>query len=119
MNKVAKKVIEMRRAEEYTYRVFYSPEDGEFVGSVSEFPSLAVLEEDQKAAFDGIVSAVAFILEDMEASGEEIPLPLSQKTYSGTISLRMPPSVHRRLDMEAKEEGISVSRLINSKLIAH
>ncbi|MDR1013614.1 MAG: type II toxin-antitoxin system HicB family antitoxin [Coriobacteriales bacterium] len=55
----------------------------------------------------------------MEASGEEAPVPLSRKTYSGTIGLRMPSSVHRRLDMEAKEEGISVSRLINFKLIAH
>jgi len=109
----------MYRAEEYTYRVFYSPEDEEFVGSVSEFPSLAVLEEDQKAAFDGIVGAVDFILKEMKENGEEAPKPLSRKTYSGAISLRMPPSVHRQLDMEAREQGISVSRLINSKLITH
>jgi predicted HicB family RNase H-like nuclease len=107
----------MYRAEDYTYKVFYSPEDEEFVATVSEFPSLAVLEEDQKAAFDGIVKAVAYLVEDMEKSGEEAPEPFSRKVYSGTISLRMPPSVHRKLSREAKEEGISVSRLINSKLI--
>lgn len=107
----------MYKAQDYTYRVFYSPEDEEYVGEVSEFPSLSVLEDSQEDAFRGIVDAVNFILVDMEKNKETVPVPFSQRAYSGKFSLRIPPSIHRRLDIEAAEEGISLNRLINAKLI--
>lgn len=103
-------------AEQYTYRVFFSPEDGEYVGKAAEFPSLSVLEPCQGDAFNGIVEAVRFTLEEMARSGEAPPEPLSLRRYSGTISLRMTPQLHKEVAMRAAEENISINRYINAKL---
>jgi hypothetical protein len=41
-------------AEPFHYRVAWSPEEGEFVGTCAEFPSLSHLAADQDAALRGI-----------------------------------------------------------------
>ena len=68
-------------ASYYTYRVLWSEEDQEFVGLCAEFPSLSWLDEDQHAAFDGIVQLVSECLGDTE-------------------SLEEPPEQHRQLAIE-------------------
>ncbi len=98
----------------YTYRVLWSEEDQEYVGLCAEFPSLSWLEEEQAAALDGIVQLVTDVVADMRGDGEPVPEPLSQKKYSGKISLRTTPAVHRDLAMSAAESGVSLNRLINA-----
>jgi len=98
----------------YTYRVLWSDEDQEYVGLCAEFPSLSWLDEEQAAALDGVVQLVTDVVADMETNGEAVPDPLSQKKYSGKISLRTTPAVHRDLAMSAAENGVSLNRLINS-----
>lgn len=103
-------------AEDYCYRIFYSPEDDEYVGKVAEFPSLSVLEETQIDALKGIVEAVRFVLAEMKEDGEAIPEPISLRSYSGHISLRMTPEQHRYVAMQAAERNVSINRYINSCL---
>ena len=101
------------RAEDYTYRVFWSEEDGAFVGTVAEFPSLSCIEDAQFDAFSGIIALVKGVLDDMASSQEEPPLPLR---YSGKIALRMTPEQHRHLAMEAAAQEVSLNHLITSRL---
>ena len=68
-------------AKFYTYRVFWSEEDEEFVGLCAEFPGLSWLDSDQLAALSGIVSVVQTCIEDLTRNEEPIPSPLSQKQY--------------------------------------
>lgn len=103
-------------ADHYTYRVFWSPEDGEFVASCLEFPSLSWLSDDRVDALIGLQKVVADVLADMAASGEAAPKPITDQEFSGKYALRMPQAVHRRLTIEAAEQGISLSRLINAKI---
>jgi len=70
-------------ADHYTYRVTWSPEDGEHVGLCAEFPSLSWLAGTPEAALKGIRRIVAQSVEDMRHSGEDIPQPLAEKHYSG------------------------------------
>ena len=105
------------RAEQYAYRVFYSPEDESFVGKVAEFPSLSVIEDTPQEALAGIIDAVRFILADMAADGEVPPAPLSMASYSGKISLRMTPELHRRVAIAAAEQNVSINRYINARLM--
>lgn len=70
-------------AKFYTYRVFWSEEDEEFVGLCAEFPGLSWLDEDQQAAFSGIVALVQDCIDDLAANHDPIPMPLSKKQYSG------------------------------------
>ncbi len=98
----------------YSYRVIWSEEDREYVGLCAEFPGLSWLEEEQFAALEGIVRLVADVVADMTENGEPVPEPLSQKRFSGKISLRTTPDVHRGLAMSAAESGVSLNRHINA-----
>ena len=60
----------------YTYRVNWSPEDGEYVGLCVEWPSLSWLAESQEMALAGIGQVVASAVADMQVNGEEIPTPV-------------------------------------------
>ncbi|MBI1208508.1 MAG: toxin-antitoxin system HicB family antitoxin [Azospirillum sp.] len=66
-------------SDHYTYQTRWSPEDNEFVATCLEFPSLSWLDEDALAGFLGIKRLVAEIIEDLRASGEPIPEPLSER----------------------------------------
>jgi predicted HicB family RNase H-like nuclease len=59
---------------------------------------------------------VAQVVTDLKASGEPVPEPLSIRQYSGKFMLRIPPELHRRLAIEAAEDGISLNRLASNKL---
>lgn len=72
-----------------TYRVTWSPEDGEHVGLCTEFPSLSWLAKTPDAALKGIQKVVGKVV-----------------------------SVHRNLALMAAEQGISLNRLAGAKLAA-
>ena len=102
--------------DHYTYRVTWSAEDDEYVGICVEFPSLSWLSKAPEAALKGIRKVVAEVIKDMQESGEEIPQPLSTKNYSGKFMVRVPPEVHRNLAIQAAESGVSINRLVSSRL---
>ena len=106
----------MTKAQEYTYRVFWSKSDCAFIGAVAEFPSLSHVADDQSGALAGIVNLVAFVLEDMASSGEQPPLPLGKRQFSGKFALRMPPEQHRRIAIEAAEQGVSINQLLVTRI---
>ena len=100
----------------YTYRVTWSPEDGEHVGLCSEFPSLSWLAATPEKALAGIRRMVNEVVTDMKANGESVPDPLAEKHYSGQFKVRIPPELHRSLAMQAAEQGVSLNRLASAKL---
>lgn len=102
--------------DHYTYRVTWSPEDGEHVGLCAELPSLSWLSKTPEAALKGIRQVAMDAVADMQASGEMIPAPLAERHYSGEFRVRIPPEVHRALAMQAAEQGVSLNRLASAKL---
>ena len=104
--------------DHYTYRVTWSPEDSEHVASCAEFPGLSWLAEDPLEAMRGLRAVVAEAVQDMEASGEPVPVPLADRPYSGRFQVRTTPEVHRRLAREAAEARVSLNRWVNAKLTA-
>ena len=106
----------IKAADRYTYRVTWSEEDREHVGLCAEFPSLSWLEASPEKALAGIRKIVSRCLADMKKEGEPIPEPISLKKYSGKFMVRVPPETHRMLAIEAAESGVSLNRLVSSKL---
>lgn len=104
------------RNDKYAYRVIWSENDQAYLGLCAEFPSLSWLAETPEAALKGIRKVVAEGVEILDADGEPIPLPLSNRKYSGKFSVRIPPEVHKNLSIQAAEEGVSLNRLISAKL---
>jgi len=102
--------------DHYTYRVTWSPEDGEHVGLCIEFPSLSWLADTPEDALAGVRKVVSEVIADLEATGESVPEPLSEKHYSGEFRVRIPPELHRQLALMAAEQGVSLNRLASAKL---
>jgi len=102
--------------DHYTYRVTWSPEDGEHVGLCIELPSLSWLAETPEEALAGIRQVVFEVIADLKASGESVPEPLAEKRYSGEFRVRIPPELHRQLALMAAEQGVSLNRLASAKL---
>jgi predicted RNase H-like HicB family nuclease len=102
--------------DHFTYRVSWSEEDGEYVGTCAEFPSLSHLEADPEAALRGIRALVKGVVADLRANGEPVPEPIADQAYSGRFLARVPPELHRMLAIEAAEAGISLNRLVSFRL---
>jgi predicted HicB family RNase H-like nuclease len=104
------------RDDRYTYRVTWSEEDQEYVGLCAEFPSLSWLARTPEAALKGIRKVIADAIKDMRNNKESIPEPLAIKKFSGKFMVRVPHEIHRHLAIKAAEAGVSLNRLVSSKL---
>lgn len=102
--------------DRYTYRLTWSADDQEHVGLCAEFPSLSWLDATPEAALTGIRRLVAEVVADMVERGEDVPQPFSERHYSGEFRVRIPPEQHRRLVVQAAEQGVSLNRLVSLKL---
>jgi predicted HicB family RNase H-like nuclease len=105
-----------RKIDRYTYKITWYEGDKEYLGLCIEFPGLSWLAKTPEATFRGIRKVVAECVADMEKSGEAPPTPISSRSFSGKFVVRVPPDIHRELAIKAAEDGISLNRLINSKL---
>ena len=70
----------MFNANDYTYRVWYSPEDEGYIATILEYPSLSNFGETATEAMDGAVSLFDAVLQEL--SPEEIKVPFGRKQYS-------------------------------------
>jgi predicted HicB family RNase H-like nuclease len=102
--------------DKYTYRVTWSAEDEEYIGLCAEFPGLSWLAKTQEDALAGIKDVVLELVQDMQSKGEPVPQPFALRNYSGKFTVRIPPEVHRKLQIQAAESKISFNRLISAKL---
>lgn len=102
--------------DHYTYRVTWSVVDEEYVGLCAEFPSLSWLAQSPESALKGIRKTVESVIKDMKANDEDIPQPISSKNFSGKFMVRVPPEVHKNLAIQAAESGVSINRLVSSRL---
>jgi predicted HicB family RNase H-like nuclease len=102
--------------DRYTYRVTWSDDDNEYVGLCTEFRSLSWLALTPEAALKGVRKMVADIVQDMEANKEVVPEPIACRRYSGKFMVRVPPDVHRNLAIQSAETGVSLNRIVSSKL---
>jgi len=63
-------------AEEYSYEVFWSEEDQEFVAIVKEFSGLSWLEKEKTKALAELKNLVARLIDGYESEGKDYPKPL-------------------------------------------
>jgi len=100
----------------YTYRVTWSEEDGEFVATCTEFPSLSWLARTQTEALAGVTALVGEVLVDLAAEGEEAPVPFAARDFSGRFNLRVGATLHRELVLAAAEEHLSLNQYVVRRL---
>lgn len=104
------------KSDRYIYKVVWSDEDRKYMGLCVEFPDLSFLAMSPESALRGIRKLAGDVSQDMMDNGESSPDPLSDRKFSGKFVVRIPAEVHRKLSIEAEEEGISLNRLVSAKL---
>jgi predicted HicB family RNase H-like nuclease len=105
-----------KEVDRFTYRVTWSDEDQEYVGLCAEFPSLSWLEASPEKSLQGIRKLVKEVVANLKRSKDSVPEPISTRPFSGKFMVRIPPEVHRMLAIQAAESGVSINRLVSSKL---
>lgn len=100
----------------YSYRVTWTSEDGEFVATCLEFPSLSWLAPTKVEALQGLEAVVNDVVADLAEQSEKIPAPISDRTYSGTFNVRIGEGLHRDLVLHAAEDGLSLNQYVVKKL---
>jgi antitoxin HicB len=108
---------------EYYYSLKYpltlTPDStGGYVVEINDLPGCISQGETVEEALEMIEEARLLWLESMYEDGNEIPLPSteSEKHYSGKFNVRIPKSLHRKLDEMAEKEGVSLNHYIVSSL---
>jgi len=102
----------------YTYRVSWSADDADYVATCVEFPSLSWLAGSQVEALQGLEQLLADVVADMAATGEQVPEPFADRSYSGKFNLRVGENLHRELAIHAAEDGLSLNQYVVRKLTA-
>ncbi len=96
--------------------IAYSDEDEGFIATVHELPGCSAFERSAPEAFREIEIATALCLKAAKREKREIPEPIMKKRFSGKFALRMPKELHRELEREAREQGVSLNQWILYKL---
>lgn len=89
-----------------------------FVGNVSEFPDVEVYEDSYAEAYESIVGIIADLHELATANGQALPPPMAiDHDFSGRIALCVPRWLHHRLDLQAKQNEVSLNTHLCALLV--
>ncbi len=108
--------IDAVNSAHFTYRVSWSAEDGEFVATCLELPSLSWLASTQVKALSGLRRLVDEVVADLTTNGEQVPIPLAERHYSGRFNIRISPDLHRELAIKAADHHMSLNRFVSDRL---
>jgi predicted RNase H-like HicB family nuclease len=110
----------MKTIEEYlalNYRAtVQQDEDGDYIVRVDDLPGCVTHGSTPDEAFKNLEEAKRAWMESRIAVGLEIPEPRDVEEYSGRVLLRMPKFLHRRLAVQARDEGTSLNQYLVSLL---
>jgi antitoxin HicB len=100
----------------YPISIEEAPEGGYFV-QIKDLPGCYSQGETVEEAMENIGEARRLWMESMYEDGNKIPLPgAAEKEYSGKFNVRIPKSLHRKLDEMAEQEGVSLNHYLVSTL---
>lgn len=84
---------------------------GGYVGYVAEWKGCITQAETKAELLDALDDAKKCWLTAALEEGLNIPEPAREEDFSGRFNLRIPKSLHKRLAMSAKAEGVSLNQL--------
>jgi antitoxin HicB len=114
---IERKLLEYYLSLKYPVSIEEAPEGGYFI-QMKDLPGCYSQGETVKEALENIEEARHLWIESMYEDGNEIPLPgsVTEKQYSGKFNVRIPKSLHRKLDEMAGKEGVSLNHFLVSTL---
>ena len=102
--------------KDYRFEVFtdFSSGNKEYVVCYFDFPNVIGVGDTIEEAIEEAEGNLKYYLEYCKEKGIFIPEPSVRTTnnFSGKITLRMSKSLHKKVDEEAKKEGISINSFV-------
>lgn len=115
-----KKIIKRKTLDYYLnlkYPITITPDiDGGYVAEIEDLPGCFSQGETIEETYENIEDARRLWLESAYEDGLPISLPRTEKEYSGKFIIRVPRSLHSKLDQIAKLEGVSLNQYLVSTL---
>lgn len=99
----------------YPVTIHEAPEGG-FVAEIEDLPGCLAQGETLEQAYQEIEIARKLWLETTYDDSQDIPLPRDDRDYSGKFIVRVPKGLHRKLDLLAEREGVSLNQFLVSEL---
>jgi len=98
------------------HRRLYQDDEDDWVAEVDDLSGCIADGKTPDEAIANSREAMRAWMESRISSGLDIPEPSIADDYSGRILLRMPKYIHRRLAIQAQQEGSSLNQYIVSLL---
>jgi antitoxin HicB len=108
----------MRDLRQYPFEIRPLAEEdgGGFLISFTDFSECISDGETIEEAIENGMDALQETIAALESLNMAVPEPGSGGSYSGKFIQRVPRSIHARLVMRAKQEGVSMNSLVTSIL---
>ena len=105
------------QAARYTKFVEWRDEDRCFVGRCPELMLGGVHGGDEAKVYAELCEAVEEMIELTARDGQPLPVPRSNREFSGKFVLRVDPALHRRLAAKAVAAGESLNSFCVKTLV--
>ena len=112
---VDRKPLEFYLNLKYPITIHKAPEGG-FVAEIEDLPGCLAQGETLEETYEESEIARKLWVETTYEDGQDIPLPRNDRSYSGKFIVRIPKSLHRKLDLLAEREGVSLNQYLVSEL---
>jgi predicted RNase H-like HicB family nuclease len=100
----------------YPMDIRWSEEDGAFLAEVFDLPGCIADGETPEQAAKNAREAARLWLEVARKERRRIPPPSEQQPASGKFLVRLPKSLHARLQTLARHEAVSLNQLVLSMI---
>ncbi len=102
--------------DNYLKVVEWSEEDQCYIGTSPGLIIGGVHGRDEAKVFTELCNAIDEAIELLQKNGSALPLPTTNKTYSGEIILHISPELHKTLAIKSIQEGENIDSYIQHKL---
>ena len=96
--------------------LFYRAEEGGYVAEIEELSGCIIEGENLEEIYHRIENARRTWIETAYEDGVDIPLPRTEREYSGRFITRIPSYLHQRLVEQALREGVSLNQHVTTIL---
>jgi predicted RNase H-like HicB family nuclease len=102
----------------YPVDLHWSDEDETFIAEIYDLPGCIADGETEEKAIKAAHEVARLWIEVAQEEGRDVPTPSTMEPASGKLNVRMPISLHRELQRQARREHVSLNQHIVALLAA-
>lgn len=93
-----------------------SVDDNNYLASAPELIGCKVRAKSRSEALQLIENAIRAHIKKLEENNLPIPIPFSEKKFSGKVMIRITSQLHQEIALKAQLQGLSMNRFIEDLL---